>query len=155
MEVLKDKDCTIETPVILGNPDIPVYGQGVRIFSRVEGRKDTKHFKNIYLDELLPLEDYDLIVVLFSGGKDSTACFLKLFELGVPKEKIELWHHDIDGGNPTRHMDWRCTNNYVKSFAEAEGLRIRISYRVNGFFGELYRIGASESVEWIDPESEP
>lgn len=154
MEVLKDKDCTIETPVTFGNPDIPVYGQGIRIFPWVEGRRYTKHFRDIYLDELLPLEDYDLIVVLFSGGKDSTACFLKLLELGVPKEKIELWHHDIDGGNPIRHMDWRCTNNYVKSFAEAEGVKIRISYRVNGFFGELYRIGASEPVEWIDTESE-
>ena len=154
MGVLKDKDCNIATPVTLGNPDIPVYGQGIRIFPRVEGRKDTKHFQDIYLDELLPLEEYDLIVVLFSGGKDSTACFLKLLEMGVPKEKIELWHHDIDGGNPKRHMDWRCTKNYVKSFSCSFGVTLRVSYRVNGFFGELYRIGASEPVEWIDPETE-
>ena len=119
MEVLKDKDCTIVTPVTLGNPDIPVHGQGIRIYPRTIGRTDTKHFRDIYLSELLPLEEYDLIVVLFSGGKDSTACFLKLLELGVPKEKIELWHHDIDGGNPTRHMDWRCTGNYVRAFAKA------------------------------------
>lgn len=79
------------------------------------------------------------------------ACYYKLLELGVPKEKIELCHHDIDGGHPSRHMDWRCTQNYVKAMAEAEGVTLRISYRVNSFFDELYRIGASEPIEWIEP----
>ena len=146
---IKDMDCTMDTPVVLGNQDTPVYGTGKRIKPRVEGRKDSKHFEEIYLEELLPLEEYDLIVVLFSGGKDSTACYYKLLELGVPKSKIELWHHDIDGG----HMDWRCTQNYVRSFAEAEGVPLRVSYRINGFFGELYRIGASEPVEWVEPDT--
>lgn len=152
-EAIKDRDCTVDTPVILGKQDDPIYGKGISIKPRVPGRQDSNHFKSIYLEELLPLEEYDLIVVLFSGGKDSTACYLKLVELGVPKEKIELWHHDIDGGHPTRRMDWRCTQNYVKSFADAEGVALRVSYRVNGFFGELYRIGASEPIEWIDPET--
>ncbi len=150
---IKDMDCTVDTPVVLGNQDVPVYGTGKRIKPRVEGRKDSKHFESIYLEELLPLEEYDLIVVLFSGGKDSTACYYKLLELGVPKSKIELWHHDIDGGHPTRNMDWRCTQSYVRSFAEAEGVPLRVSYRVNGFFGELYRIGASEPVEWVEPDT--
>jgi len=48
-------------------------------------------------------------------------------------------------------MDWRCTHNYVKALADAEGIPLRLSYRVNGFFGELYRIGASEPIEWIEP----
>lgn len=109
--------------------------------------------KKILLPELLPLEDYDLVVVLLSGGKDSIACYYKLLELGVPKEKFEFWHHDIDGGHPSRRMDWRCTQNYVRAFAEAEGVPLRTSWRVNGFFGELYRIGASEPVEWMDPET--
>ena len=149
----KDIDCTKETPIILGNPDHLIYGKGIQIKPRLERRKDSEHFKKIYLSELLPLEEYDLIVVLLSGGKDSIACFYKLLELGVPKEKIEFWHHDIDGGHPSRRMDWRCTQNYVKAIAEAEGIKLRISYRVNGFFGELYRIGASEPIEWIEPES--
>ena len=153
IEHIKDKDCTINTPVVLGKPDTPIYGKGIRLKPRVDGRKDSKHFEKIYLPELLPLEDYDLIVVLFSGGKDSTACFLKLLEMGVPREKIELWHHDIDGGHPTRRMDWKCTQNYVKSVADAFGVTLRVSYRVNGFFGELYRIGASEPIEWIDPDT--
>ena len=122
MEVLKDKDCTIDTPVVLGVQDSPIYGKGISIKPRVDGRKDSKHFESIYLPELLPLEEYDLIVVLISGGKDSIACFYKLLELGVPKEKIELWHHDIDGGHPSRRMDWKCTQNYMKALADAEAL---------------------------------
>lgn len=153
MEVLKDKDCTMDTPVVLGVQDSPIYGKGISIKPRVDGRKDSKHFESIYLPELLPLEEYDLIVVLISGGKDSIACFYKLLELGVPKEKIELWHHDIDGGHPTRRMDWKCTQNYMKALADAEGVKLRVSYRVNGFFGELYRIGASDPIEWVDPDT--
>ncbi len=50
-------------------------------------------------------------------------------------------------------MDWRCTQNYVKAFAEAEGVPLRLSWRINGFFGELYRVGASEPIEWVEPET--
>ena len=117
---IKDVDCTKETPVVLGHPDKVVYWKKIKMKPRIEGRKDSEHFKKIYLPELLPLEEYDLIVVLLSGGKDSVACYYKLLELGVPKEKIEFWHHDIDGGHPSRRMDWRCTQNYVKAMAEAE-----------------------------------
>lgn len=53
----------------------------------------------------------------------------------------------------TFDMDWKCTQNYVKALADAEGIKLRVSYRVNGFFGELYRIGASEPIEWIDPDT--
>lgn len=150
---IKDAVCNALTPVTLGAEDNPVYGMGKSIKPRVPGRRGTRHFESIYMGELLPLEDYDLIVILFSGGKDSMACYFKLLEMGVPKERMELWHHDIDGGHPSRRMDWRCTQNYVRSFAEAEGVTLRVSYRVNGFFGELYRVGASEPVEWIDPDT--
>ena len=153
MNFIKDSECTLDTPVILGKQEKPIYGNGVRLKPRVKGRCDSEHFKKIYLPRLLPLEECDLIVVLISGGKDSVACYLKLIELGVPKEKIEFWHHDIDGGHPTRRMDWKCTQNYVKALADAEGVKLRVSYRVNGFFGELYRIGASEPIEWIDPDT--
>ncbi len=152
-EFIRDSDCSLLTPVKLGNPDEPIYGMGKHIGPRVAGRTGSRHFESIYLDSLLPLEEYDLIIILFSGGKDSTACYYKLLEMGVPKEKIELWHHDIDGGHPSRRMDWRCTQNYVRSFADVEEVTLRVSYRVNGFFGELYRIGASEPIEWIDPET--
>lgn len=109
IDFIKDADCTKETPVKLGVPDAPIYGKGIKLKPRVDGRTDSEHFKKIYLPELLPLEEYNLIVVLISGGKDSVACYLKLLELGVPKERIEFWHHDIDGGHPSRRMDWKCT----------------------------------------------
>lgn len=147
---IRDIDCTPNTPVRFG-ANAPIYGSGKRIRPAVTGRRDTDYFRKIYLPELLPLEEYDLFVVLFSGGKDSAASYYKLLELGVPKSKIELWTHDIDGGNVIRHMDWRCTHNYVRAFAKAEQVPLRISWRVNGFYGELYRIGASEPVEWQEP----
>lgn len=152
-DFIKDADCTRNTPVIYGKPDKPVYGSGIKIKPRISGRDDSDHMKKIYLPELLPLEEYDLVAILLSGGKDSIACYYKLLELGVPKEKMEFWHHDIDGGHPIRRMDWRCTQNYVKAFSEAEGVPLRLSWRVNGFFGELYRIGASEPIEWLEPET--
>ena len=150
---IRDADCTKETPVIYGKSDIPIYGIGKRIRPRISGRKDTEYMKKMYLEELLPLEMYDLIIVLLSSGKDSIACYYKLLELGVPKSKIEFWHHDIDGGHPSRTMDWRCTASYIRSFAEAEQIPLRVSWRKNGFFGELYRIGTSELIEWVDPET--
>ena len=152
-DFIRDADCTKETPVIYGKSDIPIYGTGKRIHPRVSGRKDTEYMKKMYLEELLPLEMYDLVIVLISGGKDSIACYYKLLELGVPKSKIEFWHHDIDGGHPSRTMDWRCTANYIRSFAEAEQIPLRVSWMKNGFFGELYRIGASELIEYVDPET--
>lgn len=152
-EFVRDIDCTKDTPVKLGNPSEAIYGKGISITPRLPGRKDTDHMKKIFLPELLPLEEYDLIVVLLSGGKDSIASYFKLIELGVPKSRIEFWHHDIDGGHPARRMDWRCTQNYVKALSEAEGVSLRTSWRVNGFYGELYRIGASEPIEWMEPNT--
>lgn len=113
-DFIRDADCTKETPVIYGKSDIPIYGMGKRIRPRVSGRKDTEYMKKIYLEELLPLEMYDLVIVLISGGKDSIACYYKLLELGVPKSKIEFWHHDIDGGHPSRTMDWRWEKDVWK-----------------------------------------
>lgn len=91
---VRDVDCTKDTPVTLGKPAKAIYGKGVEIYPNIPGKTATDYDKAMYLEKLLPLEDYDLIIVLFSGGKDSLACYLKLLEMGVPKEKIELWHHD-------------------------------------------------------------
>lgn len=152
-DFIRDADCTKETPVIYGKSDIPIYGTGKRIHPRVSGRKDTEYMKKMYLEELLPLEMYDLVIVLISGGKDSIACYYKLLELGVPKSKIEFWHHDIDGGHPSRTMDWRCTVNYIRSFAEAEQIPLRVSWRKNGFFGEFVSYWGVELIEYVDPET--
>ena len=152
-EFIKDMDCTKDTEVVRGLPDVPIYGTGARIRPRVPGRTETQHLQDIFLEELLPLEEYDMVVVLISGGKDSVATYFKLLELGVPKSKIEFWHHDIDGGNPERQMDWRCTQNYMKALADVEGIPLRLSWRVDGFFGELYRVGASKPIEWVEPDT--
>ena len=62
IDFIKDADCTKETPVRLGVPDAPIYGKGIKLKPRVDGRTDSEHFKKIYLPELLPLEEYDLII---------------------------------------------------------------------------------------------
>lgn len=53
------------------------------------------------MNQTLNLHSYDKYIVSFSGGKDSTACFLYLLDNGIPLEKIELWHQDVDGRGDT------------------------------------------------------
>ena len=60
------------------------------------------------------LHSYDKYIVSFSGGKDSTACFLYLLDNGIPLDKIELWHQDIDGREDT-FFDWEVTPDYCRS----------------------------------------
>ena len=69
------------------------------------------------------LLDYDRYVVSFSGGKDSTACLLYLLDNGVPKEKIELWHQEIDGRGPSL-FDWEVTPDYCRKVGEALGIPV-------------------------------
>src|SRR4051794_30693557 len=87
---------------------------------------------------LLPLDQYDIIAVSYSGGKDSLACLLHLLELGVPRSKIELHHNDVDGhGEPL--MDWPCTSSYAKATGEALGIPVVFSWREGGFVREMLR----------------
>ncbi len=51
------------------------------------------------------LRSYDTIILAFSGGKDSVACLLTLIEAGVPSERIELHHHDVNGQGRS-FIDW-------------------------------------------------
>lgn len=90
------------------------------------------------LNRFEDLLEYDVIIVAFSGGKDSLACVLRLLELGVPPERIELWHHDIDGQGGA-YMDWRCTPAYCRAVAAALGVRILFSWREGGFLREMLR----------------
>lgn len=96
---------------------------------------------NTHRVELLPLDEYDLVIANVSGGKDSVAEVLFLLEQGVPAHKIELHHQSIDGepGKAEPFMDWACTENYVKAMGEALGMKIRFQWREGGFKQELLR----------------
>ncbi len=87
----------------------------------------------------IDLGSYDKIIVAFSGGKDSLACVLHLLDNGVPKEKIELWHHDVDGREGSTLMDWPITRSYCKAVAKALGIPIYFSWKSGGFEGEMLR----------------
>jgi 3'-phosphoadenosine 5'-phosphosulfate sulfotransferase (PAPS reductase)/FAD synthetase len=93
-------------------------------------------------DLKLHLNNYDKFVVAFSGGKDSLASVLYLLECGVPKSKIELWHHCVDGREGSSLMDWPVTEDYCKAVAKALDLPLFFSWKVNGFEGEMLRNNA-------------
>lgn len=84
------------------------------------------------------LQSYDKVLIGFSGGKDSIAAVLAVLENGVPPEKIELHHHDIDGDGET-FMDWPITKDYCRKFAQALGIPIYFSWRQGGFEREMLR----------------
>ena len=41
IEFIKDADCTPDTPIVLGVPDTSIYGKGIKIRPRVQGRTDS------------------------------------------------------------------------------------------------------------------
>lgn len=90
----------------------------------------------------LDLHSYDYYLVAFSGGKDSVAAVLDLKERGVAMEKVELWHHEVDGREGSRLMDWPCTPAYCRAFAEALRLPFYTSWRTGGFEREMLRENA-------------
>jgi len=85
-------------------------------------------------------ELFESVVVAFSGGKDSLAAVLQLLELGCPREKLELWHHEIDGRESvSAFMDWPITPDYCQRVADALELPLRYSWKQHGFRGEMLR----------------
>lgn len=89
------------------------------------------------------LDSYDHILVMTSGGKDCLASFLHLLELGVPKERIEMHHHRVDGAvEADELMDWPVTDSYVKALAKAFDVPITFSWKEGGFLREMLRENA-------------
>lgn len=87
------------------------------------------------------IHDYDRYIVSFSGGKDSTATFLYLLDQGIPRDRVELWHQDIDGRERT-FFDWEITPDYCRRFAEAFGVKIYFQWKEGGFYREMMRENA-------------
>lgn len=85
------------------------------------------------------IDEYDKIILFFSGGKDSVYCYFKLLEQGVKPDKIELHHHLIDGREGSSLMDWPITESYCRKFAEAFGSEIYFSWKIGGFEKEMLR----------------
>lgn len=86
----------------------------------------------------IDLDKYDNIIVLFSGGKDSIASLLHLIDQGVDMNRVELWHHEVDGRGDN-FMDWPFMTDYNKKFATAFDLPIYFSWLDGGFKGEMLK----------------
>lgn len=107
---------------------------------------------NLTLEQLL---SYDFIIVCTSGGKDSLACLLHLLLLDVPRARIELWHHDVDGpesggAGSTPLMDWRCTRDYCRKLAAAFRIPLYFSWKEGGFEREMLRRDAPTAGYWFE-----
>ena len=101
------------------------------------------------------LASYDSIIVAVSGGKDGTACLLTLLEAGAPAERIEIWHHEVDGAGRS-FMDWPSTGPYVAALARDFSLPLYRSWREGGFEREMLRgcahsSGCLRNTGWSHP----
>ncbi len=91
--------------------------------------------------------DYDRIIVACSGGKDSLACILRLLDHGTDRDKMELWHHRVDGlksddqgKSPDFGLwDWPCTDDYNTALGKALGIPVYFSWRQGGISREMFR----------------
>lgn len=105
-------------------------------------------------DTQIDLHSYNKYIVAFSGGKDSTAIFLHLLDLGVDKSRIELWHHEIDGREDENNFfDWPVTKKYCEAFAEAFGVPIYFSWKEGGFKREMLRENARTAPTCFEDEN--
>ena len=87
----------------------------------------------------IDLSFYDRVILCMSGGKDSIAALLHLIELGFDTNKIELWHHDVDGREGSTLMDWAFMADYNRKLAAAFGIPIYFSRLEGGFEGEMLK----------------
>jgi hypothetical protein len=82
---------------------------------------------------------YDRVIIAFSGGKDSLALLLLMLDMGVPRERIELHHHAVDGREGSTLMDWPVTEGYCEAIAKAFGGKAALSARCCATVTQLVR----------------
>lgn len=124
-------------PVLLKEPSKEPTAKKMRGKKSPEELREIQLLREQWLREFNVLS-YDKYIVFFSGGKDSIASFLHLLEMGVPKRRIELWHHEIDGREAT-FMDWEVTTAYCQAFADHFDVPIYFSWKTGGFKREMLR----------------
>lgn len=88
--------------------------------------------------DLLPLKEYDHVVVFTSGGKDSMATMLLAMECGL-KDRIIAHHHLVDGREGSTLMDWPITESYIEEVCHALSIPLDLSWREGGIERELLR----------------
>jgi 3'-phosphoadenosine 5'-phosphosulfate sulfotransferase (PAPS reductase)/FAD synthetase len=107
--------------------------------------------------ELLPLNEYDHVLISLSGGKDSVACLLHLMEEGVPLSKIELWHQSVDGDpyDDFEFLDWPAAESYNNAVGELYGIPVTFQWRERGIYGEMMRREAlTGAVHYVNESGE-
>lgn len=92
---------------------------------------------------------YDRVIIAFSGGKDSLALLLLMLDMGVPRERIELHHHAVDGREGSTLMDWPVTEGYCEAIAKAFGVSLTYSWREGGIEHEMLRNGNPTGAVYI------
>jgi 3'-phosphoadenosine 5'-phosphosulfate sulfotransferase (PAPS reductase)/FAD synthetase len=130
--------------------------QQLSLFGTPEVKIETK-LNNFTAVRLLPLEEYDHIIISESGGKDSMACLFKLLDLGVDSKKIELWHQCVDGHfeEENEFLDWPVTEKYIQAVGDHFGINVSFQWREKGIYGELMRKDSlTGDVYYCDPNSE-
>ena len=112
--------------------------------NKLDQEKDMSKIK--MLDKM----DYDFYVIAFSGGAGSLACILHLLESKIPMDRVELWHHRVDGVENDLLFDWECTNGYVEKIAASFGIPVYFSWREGGLEREMLRENSATAPIWFE-----
>lgn len=106
---------------------------------------------SLFEEERPDLDSYDLVILALSGGKDSMACLMLLLEMGVPPEKIEVWHHLVDGReDEIPFFDWEITEDYCRAVCNHFRVPIYYSWREGGFKREMLKDGERTAPVWYE-----